>query len=120
MIFIDSHLSSLIRIDSLWDYIFVTCRPCCPHHNIESCGHFAAKTNIFNIYPNPTKRFIIIELDNVSKYELSVINVLGQTVYTNSIFEINTRVDLSSYEAGVYTIELSDGNNIYSDKLIIE
>jgi hypothetical protein len=59
-------------------------------------------------------------LDNASKYELSVINVLGQNVYTSSITDINTSVDLSSFDRGVYTIELTDGNRVYSDKLIIE
>ena len=79
-----------------------------------------AKTSIFNIFPNPTNGFITIGLDNASKYELSVINVLGQNVYTSSITDINTSVDLSSFETGVYTIELTDGNRVYSDKLIIE
>ena len=79
-----------------------------------------AKTNIFNIFPNPTNGLITIGLDNATKYELSVINVLGQKVYTSSINDINTRVDLSSFDTGVYTIELSDGNSVYSDKLIIE
>jgi hypothetical protein len=79
-----------------------------------------AKTSIFNIFPNPTNGFITIGLDNASKYELSVINVLGQNVYTSSITDINTSVDLSSFDRGVYTIELTDGNRVYSDKLIIE
>ena len=78
------------------------------------------KSSRFNLYPNPTNGFITIELEKASKYELSIVNVLGQTVYTNSIFKINNRVDLSSFEIGVYTIELSDGNNIYSEKLIVE
>jgi hypothetical protein len=67
-----------------------------------------AKTSIFNIFPNPTNGFITIGLDNASKYELSVINVLGQNVYTSSITDINTSVDLSSFDRGVYTIELTD------------
>ena len=79
-----------------------------------------AKTNIFSIFPNPTNGLITIGLDNATKYELSVINVLGQIVYSSSINDINTRVDLSSFDKGVYTIELSDGNSVYSDKLIVE
>jgi hypothetical protein len=38
----------------------------------------------------------------------------------NSITDINTSVDLSSFDRGVYTIELSNGNRVYSEKLIIE
>ena len=79
-----------------------------------------AKTSKFNLFPNPTNGSITIELDKISKYELSVINVLGQTVYMNSITDINTSVDLSSFDRGVYTIELSNGNRVYSEKLIIE
>jgi hypothetical protein len=79
-----------------------------------------AKTSKFNLFPNPTNGSITIELDKISNYELSVINVLGQNVYTSSITDINTSVDLSSFDRGVYTIELTDGNRVYSDKLIIE
>ena len=76
--------------------------------------------SIFNLYPNPSKGLITIELEDAAKYEVSIINVLGQSVYTNSISGINTSIDLSDLDKGVYTIELREGNNVYSEKVIFE
>jgi hypothetical protein len=33
---------------------------------------------------------------------------------------MNTTIDLSAFDKGVYTVELNDGNSKYSEKLIVE
>jgi hypothetical protein len=53
----------------------------------------------FNVYPNPTNGVFTIELkDNVKKYDVAVNNVLGQTVYISTVTDMNTTIDLSSFE----------------------
>ena len=47
-------------------------------------------------------------------------NVLGQTVYTTSTNAMNTSIDLSSFDKGIYTVELKDENTIYTEKVIVE
>ena len=74
----------------------------------------------FNLYPNPTDGIFVIELDENSKYDLTVNNVLGQIVYSASINEMKTTIDLSAFDKGVYTVELKDENKIYTEKLIVE
>ena len=76
--------------------------------------------NIFKVYPNPTYGLITIEIEDALNYELSIFNVLGQSVYTSSVSGINNSIDLSYLDKGVYTIELKEGNNVYSEKVIIE
>ena len=62
----------------------------------------------------------VIELDAISKYDVRVYNVLGQTVYTTSTNSMNTSIDLSNFDKGIYTVELKDENTIYTEKVIVE
>jgi len=78
------------------------------------------KQSQFNLYPNPTDGIFVIELDENLKYDLTINNVLGQIVYSASINEMKTTIDLSVFDKGVYTVELKDKNKIYTEKLIIE
>mgnify|MGYP002833667559 FL=1 len=79
----------------------------------------------FNVYPNPTTGVFIVELNNIKAddYKISVTNVLGQEVYT-STKELTTlfseRIDLSSFDKGVYILEISNSESAFSEKIIIE
>jgi len=78
------------------------------------------KASMFNVYPNPTNGVFTIELENNAKYDVSVHNVLGQTVYSSSINSLSTTIDLSGFDKGIYTIELKDNNTTYTEKVIVE
>ena len=75
---------------------------------------------IFTAYPNPTNGIFIIELGEVAKYDVTINNVLGQTVFSKTINGMNTTIDLSSFDKGIYTVELKDDNAIYIEKVIVE
>jgi len=78
------------------------------------------KQSQFNLYPNPTNGIFVIELEENSKYEVTVIDILGKTVYSSSINDMNTTIDLSGFDKGVYTVELKDKNSKYTEKIIVE
>ena len=78
------------------------------------------KQTIFNLYPNPSNGVFVIELEKTAKYDVRVYNVLGQTVYTTSTNAMSTTVDLSSFDKGIYTVELKNENTIYTEKVIVE
>ena len=78
------------------------------------------KNSQFNVFPNPTNGLFTIELDVNEKYDVSVNNVLGQTVFTTTTNGMNTNIDLSSFDKGIYTIKLKDENAIYTEKVIVE
>jgi hypothetical protein len=78
------------------------------------------KQSIFNVHPNPTNGVLIIELDTAEKYDITVKNALGQTVYSSTINDVITTINLSSYRKGVYTIELKDNRSIYVEKVIVK
>jgi len=79
----------------------------------------------FNVHPNPNNGVFTIELNNVKSddYIISVLNVLGQQVYT-STKEISTisseRIDLSDLGKGIYILEVSNSESTISEKIIIE
>ena len=78
------------------------------------------KQTIFTTYPNPTNGIFTIRLGEVANYDVTVNNVLGQTVFSTTTNEMNTTIDLSNFDKGVYTVELKDENAIYTEKIIVE
>jgi hypothetical protein len=80
------------------------------------------KQTVFNTFPNPTNGIFTIELDVNKKYDVTVNNVLGQTVYsgTTSSDDLKTEIDLSNFGKGVYTVELKNNSSTYVEKVIVE
>jgi hypothetical protein len=80
------------------------------------------KQTVFNTFPNPTNGIFTIELEANKKYDVTVNNVIGQTVYsgTTSSDGLETEIDLSNFGKGVYTVELKNNNSAYVEKVILE
>ena len=78
------------------------------------------KQNIFNVYPNPSNGVFTIELDATEKHDITVNNALGQTVISITTNGMNTTIDLSKFDKGVYTVELKNNSSTYVEKVIVE
>jgi hypothetical protein len=78
------------------------------------------KQTIFNVYPNPSNGVFTIELDATEKHDITVNNALGQTVISTTNSGMNTIIDLSNFDKGVYTVELKNNNSTYVEKVIVE
>ena len=78
------------------------------------------KQTIFNVYPNPTNGVFSIELVANQEYDLVIYNVLGQEVYETTTNGMSNIIDLSSFDKGIYTIELKDKDLTYTEKVIVE
>ena len=83
-------------------------------------GFADVKQSIFNVYPNPTNGVFTIELGANKKYDVTVNNVIGQTVISTTTRGMNTTIDLSNFDKGVYTVELKNNNSAYVEKVIVE
>ena len=70
--------------------------------------------NNFNIYPNPTERFITIENNHFG--ELRIKNTLGKTVLKINKATEKITLDLKGFKSGFYLIEI----NSYSSKIIVQ
>jgi len=78
------------------------------------------------VYPNPVLNVMNVDfnLENAQNMSISLVDVLGQTVYTTDIkghaginnFSLNVR----NYTSGVYSLNTTVGNNIFSEKVVIQ
>ena len=76
----------------------------------------------FRIYPNPATSELTIELLSMNAGEgtmLSLKNVLGQTLLNRTILSVQSKLDISNFDNGVYLIEITQGNRRLPKQLII-
>jgi len=82
--------------------------------------------NQIRIYPNPTIGNLFIDLSNLKiheKFHLSVINYLGQELYTSTEVESVIHLNLKNIcSSGIYYLRISDekGQLIEMQKIIVE
>ncbi|MGQ0826970.1 MAG: T9SS type A sorting domain-containing protein [Bacteroidota bacterium] len=75
------------------------------------------------IYPNPAQDFLFIEgaLSSSERLEISIVNILGQTIIKKQL-DVNNkfseRVNVESLQAGVYFVEISSGQSITKNKFV--
>ncbi len=67
-------------------------------------------TGAFKLYPNPVINEVTIEDPGFEHYTVSVINHLGQLVYSSGDTSGNTTLTLTSLPQGIYEMKLSKGN----------
>jgi predicted alpha/beta superfamily hydrolase len=75
--------------------------------------------NFFEVYPNPTSRFVNIKLSQPSNGEISIINPEGQIVIKSTLNGLSQdKVDLSQLGKGIYFIQLTENSKTCTKKLI--
>jgi hypothetical protein len=78
------------------------------------------KDNIFITYPNPTKDFLYIKINNNTTKQCSLIDCSGQLL-DNYYLEIgNNLINISNYKPGMYFVQLNSIMGIITKKIIIQ
>lgn len=72
----------------------------------------------WDFYPNPANNQVNIELANEGN--LSIINNLGQTIWTKENSQVFEQIDLSSFQAGSYFLQYLSDQQKSTKRLIIE
>jgi len=80
-----------------------------------------SKSNV-SMYPNPTRGILHV---NLSEYKsqvikMSVYNTKGQVVINREILKKSSDVDLSSLPQGIYVVELKNGVNKTSSRIVVK
>ncbi|WP_178991388.1 T9SS type A sorting domain-containing protein [Winogradskyella schleiferi] len=71
----------------------------------------------FNLYPNPTKKKLTIQLENnLELKNVNIFNNLGQLVLTSK----ETTIDSSIFSKGLYVVEIETNKGKASKKLIVK
>lgn len=74
--------------------------------------------NDFRIFPNPFTDRIYIENSRMEKYELTILNSLGQTIKQTQINNDNLTIDLAELKAGIYFLRIDNQVNAKTMKII--
>lgn len=88
--------------------------------NLLSVDEFT--TNNFSLYPNPSEGILNIKTKTLEAFNISIYDVTGklilkqrEVVPSNNQYQLN----MSSYSTGVYFLNISNGNNKITKKLIL-
>ena len=76
----------------------------------------------FNIYPNPVDKYLNVNvlLKEITEFEISIVNVLGQLVFLNKFKtdELSDEVDLSNLRGGIYFLNLRTERGVVTEMFI--
>ena len=70
-------------------------------------------SNLIDLFPNPSSKYINVNIDSV--LEAVVFDLLGKELIRENIIG---RLDISSLESGTYILNLTDGINTLTHKII--
>ncbi|MFN5415584.1 MAG: T9SS type A sorting domain-containing protein [Flavobacteriia bacterium] len=71
-----------------------------------------------NVYPNPFKETISLDLVGANSINIQLFDMHGKLILENIYFEGNNSINLSSLENGIYFIKSQIGNEIKTMKII--
>lgn len=74
-----------------------------------------------NVFPNPSNGVVTVEVgDNYTNAAVTVVNVIGQTVYTGVLADTENTIDIGRQPAGLYTIVLKSGAGTQTRKIMVQ
>ncbi len=72
-----------------------------------------------SVYPNPTNRFISVDLTGIDATTVRVINNVGQEVYNTSNFDEQMTIDLKNNAAGIYSLQIETSKGTIHRKVVL-
>jgi len=93
---------------------FDTCAPN-PFTAIEKIN----SKDAFSLFPNPAHDKFMIKCSQLNS-QLEIFNILGERIYSAILYESENNIELNNAKAGFYIVRISDGEKVYSQKLVIQ
>ena len=81
------------------------------------------ENSLLHLYPNPVNNLLNISLYDESATTITILNTLGQTVFTQKLSPYNQellQVDVSSFSSGFYIIQVKGNKNSATAKFVKE
>ena len=79
---------------------------------------FSIQNSNYKIYPNPTQNNFVIETNAIEKQMIFIFDVNGKLVFNQFIYG-KTFIDVSSLNAGVYSLNITSSEGTQTKKLVI-
>jgi len=77
-----------------------------------------ASADQLSLFPNPTNNQITIQTMAPGDYFMEIFSMSGQSIYSRNFLGISTRIDLSSFQKGIYIITISSEDFVTTEKII--
>jgi PKD repeat protein len=78
-----------------------------------------SKSGLLKVYPNPAKDKLIVSVSNNGTSIITISDVLGKAVKQIKTSELQTEINVSDLQDGIYFIQLTQDNENYVEKVII-
>jgi hypothetical protein len=75
-------------------------------------------TNVY-VYPNPTTGVVKIDFNIFEETKLTVYNITGQKLFTKTVNDKTTTIDLSNLSNGVYYLQVKNEGGVNTEKIIL-
>lgn len=82
-----------------------------PVNKAFSAGHLT-------LYPNPAREAVTIEVPAEGGL-MEVLSITGQVIVSQPAEGRVTRLDVSNFKSGLYLVRVTNGNTIYSNRLLV-
>jgi len=79
-----------------------------------------SKLNSFEIYPNPANDLVNIKLTENVNAMASILDLNGKVVKSSAVNGVSATINTANLISGVYFIQITNGNDIMTKKLIIQ
>ena len=95
------------------------------HFRLVTNGNTVATDDMASVvtttimFPNPTTDILYINSEN-KILNLNIVNLAGQTVYTESLNVLKTQIEVNRLDAGVYFVNVETVNGISTQKIIVK
>ena len=77
------------------------------------------KTELVNIYPNPTTGAVTVDLLNSTNGLLTVKTLVGQSLQSFRLVEGKNSIDVSGLSSGIYLMEINNGSQTQVKRVIV-
>jgi hypothetical protein len=77
--------------------------------------------NNVNVFPNPVRSTFNIQIDEnkISYYQVNIVNLSGQTIFSNTYSNPSISINADGFKSGMYLLNIkTDDGNFYSQKLL--
>ncbi|MDO5971773.1 carbohydrate-binding protein [Flavivirga aquimarina] len=88
--------------------------------SVLSTSSIGKKLSGVVFYPNPVKDVLNIKLTTLEEVDVSILNLVGQKVYSGVVKKGNNNIQLGTLNTGMYIMKMIDGAQVYVQKIIID
>ena len=105
--------------DGIWYY--TTSTPMVRMNFDPSVGVNEVEDNLgLRVFPNPANEVINISLNKEVSATLTLLDVSGKVVRTQTLNGISTSINTASLNSGVYFVTINDGTSVSTQKVVIK